>query len=68
MPLLNRSKIQQFDDIEQPAGKSLLFQLLSLIFKNKKFWLLPVILLLLIVGFLIVLGSSSIAPFIYPLF
>jgi len=36
---------------------------------RKKFWLLPLILLLLVFGALIVLSSgSAIAPFIYTLF
>lgn len=36
---------------------------------RKKFWLLPIILALLLVGALIVLTSSSaIAPFIYTIF
>jgi hypothetical protein len=37
--------------------------------QRKKFWLLPVILVLLVFGVLIVLSSgSAIAPFIYTLF
>lgn len=37
--------------------------------ERKKFWLAPIILVLLLVGFLIVFGSSSaVAPFIYTLF
>lgn len=36
---------------------------------RKKFWLLPIILVLLLFGFLIVFSSgSAIAPFIYTLF
>jgi hypothetical protein len=35
---------------------------------NKKWWLIPVIVVLLLVGVLGVLGSSAIAPFIYTLF
>ena len=36
---------------------------------RKKFWLLPIIIILLIFGILIVLTSgSAIAPFIYTLF
>ncbi len=36
---------------------------------RKKFWLLPIILIMLLFGALIVLSSgSSIAPFIYTLF
>lgn len=41
----------------------------SFLRERKKFWLLPVILVLLIFGVLIVLTSgSAIAPFIYTLF
>ena len=37
--------------------------------ERKKFWLLPIILVLLFIGFLIVMtGGSAIAPFIYTLF
>ncbi|NOG57232.1 MAG: hypothetical protein HND54_05810 [Bacteroidetes bacterium] len=37
--------------------------------ERKKFWLAPIILILLILGLLIVFGGgSSVAPFIYTLF
>lgn len=37
--------------------------------ERKKFWLAPLIIILLILGILIVLGGgSAIAPFIYTLF
>ncbi|MCS6807667.1 MAG: DUF5989 family protein [Bacteroidota bacterium] len=37
--------------------------------ERKKWWLLPMILVLLLIGTLVVLaGSSAIAPFIYTLF
>ncbi len=36
---------------------------------NKKFWLAPIILVLVLVGFLLVLAKgSAVAPFIYTLF
>lgn len=36
---------------------------------NKKFWLTPIVFVLVVVGFLLVLASSSaLAPFIYSLF
>lgn len=39
------------------------------IVKRKKYWLVPLILILLIFGILIVMsGGSAIAPFIYTLF
>ena len=37
--------------------------------ERRKFWLVPIILVLLILGVLIVIGgSSAVAPFIYTLF
>jgi len=37
--------------------------------ERKKFWLLPIIIIILLVGLLIVFSSgSAIAPFIYTLF
>jgi len=37
--------------------------------ERKKFWLAPLIIVLLLLGLLIVLGgSSAVAPFIYALF
>ena len=37
--------------------------------ERKKFWLAPIIIVLMILGLIIVLGgSSAIAPFVYTLF
>ncbi len=35
---------------------------------NKKWWLTPIVVILLGVGILVLLGSSAAAPFIYTLF
>ena len=35
---------------------------------NKKWWLTPIMVVLLLVGLLIVLGGTGAAPFIYTLF
>jgi hypothetical protein len=44
-------------------------ELLSFFAKNKRWWMLPVITMILLMAVLIILGqSSSIAPFIYTLF
>ncbi|MFU8860432.1 MAG: DUF5989 family protein [Cyclonatronaceae bacterium] len=43
--------------------------LFNFVRERRKFWLVPVIFFLLILGFLIVIGGgSSVAPFIYTLF
>jgi len=49
--------------------KDFLKEMWAFVKARKKFWLLPIILLLLIVGVLLVLAQgSAIAPFIYTLF
>ena len=51
------------------AKESLVKEFFLFIKQEKKWWLVPLIAVLLLVGALIVFaGSSPLAPFIYPLF
>ena len=44
-------------------------ELFNYLLENKKYWLIPVITILLLIGFLVVYaGSSALSPFIYSLF
>jgi competence protein ComGC len=46
-----------------------MFQLWEMMKHNKKYWLLPVIIVLVLIGALFVVAqSSALAPFIYSLF
>jgi drug/metabolite transporter superfamily protein YnfA len=36
--------------------------------QNKKWWLTPLLVILLVFGVLVVLGGTAVAPFIYTLF
>ena len=59
------------DDFESQAQRQnpgLVREIWGLIRYNKKWWLLPVIGMLLLIGVLVLLGSSAAAPFIYPFF
>ena len=47
---------------------SLLGEFWAMMKQNKKFWLLPIVIILLLFGLLIILGGTSMAPFIYTLF
>lgn len=55
---------------QQAAGKQKGFaaQFLDFALHNKKWWLTPILLLLVLAGVLIVLGGSGVAPFIYTIF
>ena len=50
-------------------NKGLLMELWDFIRVRKKWWLLPIVAMLAIVGILIIFGqSSTLSPFIYALF
>ena len=50
------------------SEKWLIIEFWEFLLDNKKFWLLPIILVLMLLGLLIVFSGSSAAPFIYTLF
>ena len=51
------------------AKQSLVKEFVLFIKHEKKYWLIPLIVVLLIVGALILFSSSSpLAPFLYPMF
>jgi len=56
---------EQAADEEQPG---LIAEFLEFLVESKAWWLTPIIVVLLLVGLLIVLSGSVIAPFIYPIF
>ena len=56
------------DDVSDDQSQGLLKEFWSFLMHNKKFWLIPIILIFLLFGLLIIFGGSSVAPFIYPLF
>ncbi|MFN4762621.1 DUF5989 family protein [Gillisia sp. Q332] len=44
-------------------------ELATFLWERKKFWMIPVIVILVLIGFLVlVAGSSALSPFIYTLF
>lgn len=51
---------------QQRSG--LVAELVDFLKNNKKWWLTPIVLVLLIVGALIMLSGTAVAPFIYTLF
>ncbi len=48
--------------------ESLIAEFWSFLKHNKKWWLLPIMLVLLLLGVLIFLSTTAAAPFIYTLF
>ena len=51
---------------QEPPG--LVAEFLDFLRHNKKWWLLPIVLVLAVVGVLVALGGTAAAPFIYTFF
>jgi len=59
---------EELEEIKKSHNKSLLGEIWSFLKIRKKWWLLPLIIMLILVGGLVILGqSSSLSPFIYAL-
>ncbi|WP_299462353.1 DUF5989 family protein [uncultured Gimesia sp.] len=55
--------------LARSEGKSpgILAEFWDFLCHNKKWWLAPIIIALLLIGLLILISGSAIAPFIYPI-
>ena len=49
-------------------NRSFLADLVQFLVQNRKWWLTPIAIVIVLLGVLLMLGGSSIAPFIYSLF
>ena len=61
----------QRNDVESLArGKrtGIAREFIDFLSENKKWWLAPIVIAVLLLGLLVLLGGSAAAPFIYPLF
>ena len=63
-----RREAEAFEDAAHDESGSLVSEFVDFLKHNKKWWLIPIIVALLLVGLLIVLAGSAAAPFIYTLF
>ena len=57
---------ESFEEAGADKGGSLVSELLAMLKENKKYWLLPIIILLLIFGLLLIIANPAITPFLYP--
>ncbi len=66
-----RPGTDQADKIARQAEEAqhgILHEMVGLLRYNRKWWLVPVIVGLLLAGVLVVLGGTAVAPLIYTLF
>jgi len=66
---MSEKKKSEFEKAAAEGGQQgILGETWSFIRENKKWWLLPIVLVLIIFGALVLLSGSAVAPFIYTLF
>jgi hypothetical protein len=66
---MNPKPKETFEEIARNTSeKTFLRELWSMIRFNKKYWLLPIVITLLLLGLLVFLSGTAVAPFIYTLF
>ncbi len=63
-----RAEPDDFAKLADQRSPGLVREFFDFLRTNKKWWLTPIILALLLVALLVILGSTAAAPFIYTLF
>lgn len=58
----------EFEEASQEKQGNLLSEFMGFLQQSKKYWLLPLILVMLALAALLILSSTAAAPFIYTLF
>lgn len=57
-----------FQQLAEEKSPGLVAEFLDFLLHNKKWWLAPIVVVLLLLGLIAVLGGTGAAPFIYALF
>jgi drug/metabolite transporter superfamily protein YnfA len=66
--MAKQDRVGDFLQQAEQAQTGLLRELWAWLRHNKKWWLLPIVVVLLFVSFLVFLSGTALAPFIYTLF
>jgi Family of unknown function (DUF5989) len=66
--MTSHEKARAFEQAGPKARPSVTREFWLFLRENKKFWLLPPLAALLLLGLIVILGGTAAAPFIYSLF
>lgn len=65
---MNDRPVGDFEKAASEPSHGLVWELWHFLLLNKKWWLLPILLVLLLFGVMLFVAGSGAAPFIYTLF
>jgi hypothetical protein len=65
---MNDDRKKRFEKAATQGDQRLFFEYMSFLSKNKKYWLTPIVIVLLLIGVIVMLGGSVAGAFIYTLF
>jgi len=65
---MNENKPNRFEQANGESQSGLVSEFIQFLKHNKKYWLIPLLLVFLGLALLILLGGTAAAPFIYTLF
>ena len=63
-----KDKSIEFDELARQKRNSIVTEFWGFLKYNKKWWLIPILAVLLILCLLVLLGGTAVAPFLYPFF
>ena len=65
---MNNERKKRFEQEAMQGDRRLLVEYMQFLSQNKKYWMIPIIAVLLLIGLLVMLGGSAAGAFIYTLF
>ena len=65
---MKKSDDSGFDALVNGKRTGTLYEFIAFLRENKKWWLAPILISVLLLGLLVLIGGSAAAPFIYTLF
>jgi len=68
MPNKPKNATEHVQELARQKRPTILAEFWSFLKYNKKWWLLPIVIVLLLLGLIVMLGGTAVAPFLYPLF
>lgn len=64
----DRDGAAQMAELAADGQQGFIRELFAMLLHSKKWWLTPILIVLLLVGVLVILGGTGAAPFIYTVF